>query len=282
MKKILSVLSNYGYWGVELTGPMVKLEQAGYELVFATPKGARPIALPPSYDEKYWDPPLGTFVNSRFDVEQVKSRKDSPKLDHPINISEWMPERPYFSVQNFIREWEKYFKIVRERYKELEQYAGLLRTVLMAVEAALGLRPSRDRFRLIVWGACTRSSTICVTTVTRWTSLAGRIRRTSRCSRPRRAPRNGSADRSLHDHRTRRTIHPSAPSSRENTRDLTKSTMASDMFTFMTRKSDISTRENSALWTHEDDTKEISYKGVRPEKNVGISQDLQIGALNVY
>jgi putative intracellular protease/amidase len=126
MKKILSILSNYGYWGVELTGPMVKLEQAGYELVFATPKGARPIALPPSYDEKYWDPPLGTCVNSRFDVEQVKSIKDSPKLDHPINISEWIPERPYFSLQNFIREWEKYFKIVRERHKELEQYAGLL------------------------------------------------------------------------------------------------------------------------------------------------------------
>jgi hypothetical protein len=25
------VLSNFGYWGVELTGPMVKLEKAGYE-----------------------------------------------------------------------------------------------------------------------------------------------------------------------------------------------------------------------------------------------------------
>ena len=50
MKKSLSVLSSYGSWGVELSGPMVKPDEA-YELIFATPKGARPIALPPRYDE---------------------------------------------------------------------------------------------------------------------------------------------------------------------------------------------------------------------------------------
>ena len=27
MKKILAVVSNHGYWGVELTGPLVKLEE---------------------------------------------------------------------------------------------------------------------------------------------------------------------------------------------------------------------------------------------------------------
>jgi putative intracellular protease/amidase len=125
-KKILAILSNFGYWGVELTGPMVKLEEAGYKLTFATPKGERPIALPPSYDTSYWDPPLGTHVTTEFDAEQVKSIKDSPKLDNPINISEWIPERPYFSAENFIREWEKYFKTVKERHEEMEEYAGLL------------------------------------------------------------------------------------------------------------------------------------------------------------
>ena len=101
MKKILAVLSNYGYWGVELTGPMVKLEEAGYELVFTTPAGARPEALPPSYDTTYHDPPLGTCVTTEFDAQQVKSIKDSPKLDNPINLSTWMPERPYFSADSF-------------------------------------------------------------------------------------------------------------------------------------------------------------------------------------
>jgi putative intracellular protease/amidase len=125
-KKILAVLSNYGYWGVELTGPLLKLEQAGYELVFTTPKGKRPVALPPSYDTKYCDPPLGVCVTTESDAKEVMTIKDDPKLDNPINLSEWFPERPYFSSDNFLRKWEDYFKTVRERHEELSQYAGLL------------------------------------------------------------------------------------------------------------------------------------------------------------
>ena len=126
VKKILAILSNFGYWGVELTGPMVKLEEAGYELTFATPKGERPIALPPSYDTSYWDPPLGTNVTTEFDANQVKSIMDSPKLDNPVNLLNWIPERPYFSSENFIRVWEGYYKKLKEIDKELAQYAGLL------------------------------------------------------------------------------------------------------------------------------------------------------------
>jgi putative intracellular protease/amidase len=124
-KKILTVLSNFGYWGVELTGPMVKLEAAGYSLTLVTPKGGRPVALPPSYDTNFFDPPLGVNVTTEFDAKQVKSIKDSPKLDNPINLENWFPERPYYSTTNFLRELEKYYKTVKERYKELEQYAGL-------------------------------------------------------------------------------------------------------------------------------------------------------------
>lgn len=125
-KKILAVLSNYGYWGVELTGPMLKLEQAGYELVFATPKGNRPEALPPSYDTKYFDPPLGVHVTTESDAREVLAVKDDPRLDNPINLSEWFPERPYFSADGFLRRYEDYFKTVRERHAELSQYDGLL------------------------------------------------------------------------------------------------------------------------------------------------------------
>jgi hypothetical protein len=89
--------ARYGYWGVELTGPMLKLEQAGYELVFTTPKGQRPIALPPSYDTKYCDPPLGVCVTTESDAKEVMAIKDDPRLDKPINLSEWFPERPYFT-----------------------------------------------------------------------------------------------------------------------------------------------------------------------------------------
>ena len=126
MKKILSVLSNYGYWGVELIGPMIKLEEAGYELVFATPKGARPVALPPSYDPDYWDPPLGKRVTTESDANQVKSIKDSPKLDNPINISSWMPERPYVSAPDYPWKWDAYVVAVKQHQEELSKYAGLL------------------------------------------------------------------------------------------------------------------------------------------------------------
>ena len=73
-------MSNYGYWGVELTGPLLKLEQAGYELVFTTPKGKRPVALPPRYDTNYHDPPVGVCVTIESDAKEVMAIKDDPRL----------------------------------------------------------------------------------------------------------------------------------------------------------------------------------------------------------
>ncbi|KAA5604093.1 type 1 glutamine amidotransferase domain-containing protein [Roseospira marina] len=125
-KKILTLLSDYGYWGVELTGPMVKLEAAGYDLVFATPKGQRPVALPPSYDTTYVDPPLGMCVTTPEDAEQVNSIKDSPKLDNPRALNDWIPERPYFSAENFLRKLEAYYARLKEIDGELAEYAGIL------------------------------------------------------------------------------------------------------------------------------------------------------------
>lgn len=125
-KKVLAVVSNHGYWGVELTGPLVKLEAAGYLMAFTTPTGERPVALPPSYDTGYWDPPLGCQVTTPEDAEQVKSIKDSPRLDNPINLSEWFPERPYYSHPDFLRSFEGYYHKLRELKQELNAYAGLL------------------------------------------------------------------------------------------------------------------------------------------------------------
>src|SRR6266487_974902 len=45
-KKILIVLSEWGYWGEELLAPLETFDAAGYEVTFATPKGKRPHALP--------------------------------------------------------------------------------------------------------------------------------------------------------------------------------------------------------------------------------------------
>ncbi len=125
-KKILAILSNFGYWGVELTGPMLKLEEAGYELTFVTPKGERPVALPPSYDTSYVDPPLGVCVTTQEDADEVAAIKDDAKLDNPINLSSWFPERPYYSTPDFLRKLEQYFSTLKELENELEEYDGLL------------------------------------------------------------------------------------------------------------------------------------------------------------
>ena len=66
MAKILVTLSEWGYWGEELVGPLEVLDQHGYETVFMTPKGKRPHALPPSMQEGFWDPPLDKCVTDEY------------------------------------------------------------------------------------------------------------------------------------------------------------------------------------------------------------------------
>lgn len=125
-KNILSVVSNYGYWGVELAAPRKKLIQAGYGLTYVTPRGQRPVALPPSYDTGFWDKPLGCHVTTAADAELVMALKDSPELDEPIDLSAWYPERPYISSEDFLRRLEAYHRTLLQRQEELADYAGLM------------------------------------------------------------------------------------------------------------------------------------------------------------
>lgn len=118
-KKILTVLSEFGFWGEELIGPMEKLEQAGYQLVFATPKGKRPRALPPSMDATYFDPPLGKPVTDATMAAKVAAIDKSPRLDNPLNLSKLLPERPYPSSPSFIRDFETYNDALDEALSKL-------------------------------------------------------------------------------------------------------------------------------------------------------------------
>jgi putative intracellular protease/amidase len=107
-KSVLVILSEYGFWGEELIGPLESFDNAGYEVRFATPRGQRPVALPPSMDPDYEDPPLGKSVTSPEMAQKVRDIDQSPRLDGPLNIAEKMPERPYFSSSRLIRELEEY------------------------------------------------------------------------------------------------------------------------------------------------------------------------------
>lgn len=126
-KKILAILSEYGYWGIELVGPLTKLEEAGYTVEFMTPKGKKAEALPPSYDTTYMDPPLGVCVTTPEAAEMVKAFEATNRLEERRNMSEVVPERPYFSTPNFLREFEKYYSDLKIAQEDLtSEYAGLL------------------------------------------------------------------------------------------------------------------------------------------------------------
>src|SRR5437763_10651413 len=119
-KRVLIVLSEWGYWGEELLGPLETFDQAGYQIDFATPTGKRPVALPPSMDPEYMDPPLGRPVTSVEVAQKVKALEASDRLDNPINLSSWLPERPYRSSPNFLREQEAYFNSVDRVRAEMD------------------------------------------------------------------------------------------------------------------------------------------------------------------
>ncbi len=109
-KRILAVMSEYGYWGIELVGPLRKLEAAGYTFDFVTPKGKRSPCLPPSRDTTYIDPPLGVCVTTPTDKALVDAFEASGALDATLNLSQMFPERPYVSRPDFLRELEAYYE----------------------------------------------------------------------------------------------------------------------------------------------------------------------------
>ena len=128
MKKILVVLSEWGYWGEELVAPLEVLDAAGYQIEFVTPTGKRPVALPPSMDPTFVDPPLGRPVVAEEMAEKVKQIEDprNSRLDCPISLAAWFPEHPYLSGEKPIREWEAYYNAVDSAQADLQQYDALL------------------------------------------------------------------------------------------------------------------------------------------------------------
>ena len=125
-KKILVILSEYGYWGEELVGPLHHFDQRGYQVEFATPRGRRAHALPPSMDPEYIDPPLGRSVTSQ-EVAKLTAEVDaSTRLDDPIDISSWIPERPYTADEDYLRGLEAYHRALDVVAQELEDYDALL------------------------------------------------------------------------------------------------------------------------------------------------------------
>ena len=133
-RRILVVLSEHGYWGEELVGPLDVFDQAHYKVEFATPHGKRPGALPPSMNPDYIDPPLGRPVVSQEMARKTKELDDvtaartaqSKRLDNPRISADWVPERPYWSHPNFVRLMEDYNRKLSRLAHDIEAYDAIL------------------------------------------------------------------------------------------------------------------------------------------------------------
>ncbi|MBE9192874.1 type 1 glutamine amidotransferase domain-containing protein [Gloeocapsopsis crepidinum LEGE 06123] len=126
MKKILFVLSEWGYWGEELIGPLEACDSAGYDITFLTPNGKKPTPLSVSCAPGYIDPPLGRSVTSEEMAEKTRKINDSERLDNPKSLADWFPRRAYPSSATYLRDMEAYYKQIDKIIaEELSEYDAL-------------------------------------------------------------------------------------------------------------------------------------------------------------
>ena len=125
-KEVLVVLSEWGFWGEELVGPIEVLDKAGYKTTFMTPTGKRAHALPPSMTEGYFDPPLGKCVTDAYFAQKTREIDASTRLDNPLNLSELFPVRPYFNSENFGHGLEAYHNARDKAWEGLMKFDALL------------------------------------------------------------------------------------------------------------------------------------------------------------
>ncbi len=130
-RRILTVLSEWGYWGEELVGPLGEFDRAGYQTDFCTPTGRRPNAIPVSADPDYFDPPLQRPVTTEEMAARTREIDDpateqGKRLANPINLAAWFPDRPYFAAPNFVRGLEVYNIALERAVADLARYDALL------------------------------------------------------------------------------------------------------------------------------------------------------------
>jgi putative intracellular protease/amidase len=130
-RRVLVVLSNWGYWAEELIGPLERFDAAGYQIDFCTPNGSRPNAIPVSKDAFYIDPPLNRSVTSEEMAKKAieiddPSTAQGNRLENPINLAAWLPERPYAAAPTYVRCLEAYNRNLTKALERIADYDALL------------------------------------------------------------------------------------------------------------------------------------------------------------
>jgi len=130
-RRILVALSEWGYWGEELVGPLSEFDSAGYHVDFCTPTGKRPNAIPVSMDPDFFDAALQRPVTTpemalRVQAIDDPSTTQGRRLEKPISLADWFPDRPYFSTAAFVRRLEAYNRQLVDAEHEIVKYDALL------------------------------------------------------------------------------------------------------------------------------------------------------------
>jgi putative intracellular protease/amidase len=127
MQKILITVSEWGYWGEELLGPLEACDGANYEVTVLTPTGKKPTPLSVSMNPDYADPPLGKSVTSKEMAEKTRKLHESNRLNSPNSLADWFPRRAYPSSPTYLRDMEAYYaKIDDIIAQELPAYDALV------------------------------------------------------------------------------------------------------------------------------------------------------------
>jgi putative intracellular protease/amidase len=127
VKNVLFLVSEWGYWGEELIGPLEACDRAGYNVEFLTPTGQKPTALTVSMDPGYIDPPLGRSVTTQQMAEKVRNFVYSGRSDSPRSLKAWFPQRAYPSSPTYLRDMEAYHNRVDQIVaEELPRYDALV------------------------------------------------------------------------------------------------------------------------------------------------------------
>ncbi len=150
MKNILFVLSEWGYWGEELIGPLEACDAAGYKITFVTPTGKKPTPLAVSMTPGYMDPPLGRSVTSEEYAEKTRQVNESNRLDNPQSLEAWFPLRAYPSSPTYLRDMETYYdKVDWIVANELVNYDAL---VIVGGSGALVDLANNSRLHELIMG----------------------------------------------------------------------------------------------------------------------------------
>ena len=84
-ERILIVLSEFGYWGEELVGPLESSTRTGTSRL-RDAQGQASARAAPEHDRRYFDPPLGKSVTDEDFAAKIREIDASPALDNPIDI----------------------------------------------------------------------------------------------------------------------------------------------------------------------------------------------------